>query len=358
MGFKDENGNALINDEQKIRIALSERALITMAEDMSVFSVPKASTFINTVFQNYRSDAKSSISLYLQQRKSELSRLFAASALDEKAQKKAVNHLIETEKQEIVEKTRQYQKDKASSKLYHINDDNFNYLLEDCDEDKKDYYNMRPGKYIRAVIEEYCSLPFIQREKIYRKQVYDIIEQACKEHRILKVAADYYGTNEQFYVYPYKIVPDSFHTQSYLVCYSRKKAEEEKDKIVASFSMARINLPTMLTKTFHLNQAETKHIEEQITKYSPAYLIGRPEQIRVRLTERGKQAYRTRLFSRPEKIGEEENDIYVFNCSSLQIMNYFFSFGADAEIISPKNLRIRFKNKYAQALALYDQTQP
>lgn len=86
-------------------------------------------------------------------------------------------------------------------------------------------------------------------------------------------------------VYPYKIVPDSFHTQSYLVCYSRRADEEKKDKIIASFSMARINAPTMLTKTFHLNKHEILNIESQISNYSLAYLIGKPEQI-VRLTKK------------------------------------------------------------------------
>ena len=64
MGFIDENGYPLINEEQKIRIALSNRARLTMAEDMDVFGTPKAATFVNTVFANYKSEAKSSISLY------------------------------------------------------------------------------------------------------------------------------------------------------------------------------------------------------------------------------------------------------------------------------------------------------
>ncbi|MGN1319052.1 MAG: hypothetical protein ACI4VF_08545 [Lachnospirales bacterium] len=162
-----------------------------------------------------------------------------------------------------------------------MNDCNVSYLSEDCDENQ--YYNS-PSKYIRSVIEEYCSLPFIKRERIYRKDIYNTIETACKEKRILKVKANYYGNEQLFYVYPYRIMPDPFHTQSYLVCYSRKAEEDDKDKIIASFSMARINPPTMLTKTFHLNKQEISYIEKQVSKYSPAYLIGKTEQIEVKLT--------------------------------------------------------------------------
>lgn len=352
MGFIDENGYPLINEEQKIRITLSDRARLTMREDMEVFGTCKAATFINTVFGNYKNEAKSSISLYLQQREIELDRLFTGTKLDAISKRIAIDQLLSMEKKTIVVKISEYSTLKGESKLYHINDSNVEYLLEDCDENQ---YYIRPGLYMRSVIEEYCSLPFIKRERIYRKDIYEIIERACQEKRILKIKANYYGMDQLFYVYPYRIVPDSFHTQSYLVCYSRRADEEEKDKIIASFSMARINTPTMLTKTFHLNKHEILNIESQISNYSPAYLIGKPEQIKVKLTKKGKQSYQSRLYSRPEKIESlSTDDIYVFDCTQQQIYNYFFSFGADVEIISPEYLRNRFINAHEKSLKQYN----
>lgn len=118
--------------------------------------------------------------------------------------------------------------------------------------------------------------------------------------------------------------------------------------------MARMNPPTALTKTFHFSVQEEKNIEAQISKYSPAYLVGKPEQIKVKLSKKGKQSYQTRLYSRPEKIESLSTDnIYVFDCTQQQIFNYFFSFGPDAEIISPENLRNRFQNSLAKALEKY-----
>lgn len=355
MGFIDENGYPLINEEQKIRIALSDRARLTMAEDMDVFRTSKAATFINTVFDNYKSEAKSSISVYLEHRKSELDRLFSETKLDAISKTIAIDRILSAEKQHIKDKIAEYRSEKGKSKLYHINDHNIEYLLKNCEEEQ---YYPRPSLYIRSIIEEYCSLPFIKRERIYRKQIYETIERACTEKRILKIRADYYGQEQLFYVYPYKIVPDPFHTQAYLVCYSRNTKDEEKDKIVASFSMARVNAPTMLSKHFHLNKLEIENIESQIFNNSPAYLIGTPEQIKVRLTEKGKQSYQTRLYSRPEKIESlSSDDIYVFNCTQLQIFNYFFSFGAEAEIISPQSLRERFQKTYDKALKKYNTNQ-
>lgn len=56
------------------------------------------------------------------------------------------------------------------SKLYHINKNNIKYLEEYCEEGQ--FYDS-PGLYIRFIIEEYCALPFIERERIYRKSIYD-----------------------------------------------------------------------------------------------------------------------------------------------------------------------------------------
>lgn len=357
MGFVDKKENSLINDEQKIRITLSNRAQLIMAEDMEVFKTRKASAFINTVFTNYRNEAKSSINLYLQQRELELDRLLSNVKLDDASKKLVINQLKTAEENILKEKINGYLSLNGESKLYHINNSNVNYLVKDCEENEQDGISndkrpgyKRPGDYIRCVVEEYCSLPFIKRERIYRKEIYDSIEQACKEKRILKVK-----TIDQlvFYVYPYKIVSDPFQTQSYLVCYSRKENEEDKDKIVASFSMARINKPTTLVKTFHLNKQEISNIDHQISKYSAAYLVGKSEKIKVKLTENGKQLYQSRLYSRPEIESRPTDDVYVFDCTPKQIYNFFFSFGADAEIISPDSLRDRFKNELSKALDNY-----
>lgn len=98
MGFINENGYSLINNEQKIRITLSDRARLTMSEDMDVFGTSKEATFINTVFDNYKAEAKSSISLYLQQRELELDRLFTDTRLDAFSKKTAIDQILSAEK--------------------------------------------------------------------------------------------------------------------------------------------------------------------------------------------------------------------------------------------------------------------
>lgn len=352
MGFVDELGYPLINEEQKVRIALSEKARIVMAEDMSIFGVSKPATFINTVIRNFKYEAKSSISLFLKEREIELERILSEACLDSKNHAEVIAKLLAAEEHRLIEETKGFCSSKGESKLYHINDENLDYLIDDCEENI--YFN-RPGFYIRSLIEEYCSLPFIQRERIYRKEVYDTIERACRDKKVLKIKATPFGKDQIFFVYPYKIVPDSYHSQSYLVCYSRSADKSEEEKKVVSFTMARVNHPTVLSKRFHLNKQEIENIEFQIAKYSPAYIINKPEQIKVKLTEKGKRMYQNRIVSRPEKIDSlSTDDIYVFDCTHHQIFNYFFPFGAEAEIISPAKLRDRFSMAFDAGAKLYN----
>lgn len=72
----------MINEEQKIKINLSNKAGMIIVEDMDIFHTPKTATFLNTVFTNYRSEARASISTYLQNYRLELERLFADTEAD------------------------------------------------------------------------------------------------------------------------------------------------------------------------------------------------------------------------------------------------------------------------------------
>jgi len=339
-----------INDEQKVRISLSNRAHLVLTEDMDRFGVAQVSTLMNLIFTNYKDEAKASLSLYLQERKVEIEQTLSSVNLEDETRSKIINSLLDNEKSIILTDIEKLKSQKGDSKIYHINDCNCNYLIDECNED---IFYSSPGVYIKSVVEEYASLPFIYRERIIRKDVFERVERACKEHTLMKVKTLVRGKDQYFYVYPYKIVPDQLHTQSYLVCYSRMIEENEDEKIVVSFNMARIN-PISMKKKFFLNKKEVDNIESQLIMHSATYLVGKPERIEVKLTDRGKKLYQTKLFSRPEKIVDLSNDEkYVFVCSPRQIFNYFFSFGPEVEILFPQSLRRWFADEYAKALEIY-----
>lgn len=347
-----------INDEHKIRFTLSERAMCVLSEDMELFNIPKLSTLINTIFSNFYESANSSIANIKEKKYHDMREALININIDDSEKNKIISLICSDEYNKIKTKIEGYKQLKGINKLYHINNDNIKYLSsEECKEDIE--YPNKPGAYIRAVIEEYCELPFIKRERIIKKQLYTVVKNACLSKQVLKIYANYQNKSQLFYVYPYKIVPDSTNTQDYLVCYSRKAEDNERDKIMASFSMAKLNMPTRLSNTFSFTKQQITDIENALITHSAAYFVGKTEQIKVRLTDSGKQLFKTKLISRPQKIKTEttyeKDDTYVFNCTQQQIFNYFFSFGGNAEIISPQELRNRFIQTYSNALKQYKQ---
>lgn len=345
-GRIDGMGFQYINDEQKIRIPLSRHACAIINEDMRSFSVKKQSTFINTVIEGFYDTAKSSLNTYLSRKKLELEELLSDLTLSASDVSIIVSHMIAKEKASTILILSEYLKEKYSTKLYHINDSNFDYLKYRCNEE--DFYNQKPGAYIKCLMEEYASLPFIKRERIFRKDVYEIVEYACNMQQLLQVKVELYGKPQVFYVYPYKILPDPLNTQEYLACYTRKPGDSAAKKVDASFSMARLEKPTILKQSAFLSKTDISKIEEDLSRLSVSYLLGEIEEIRVKLSAAGKKAYQTRLHSRPDKDTalSTENE-YVFFCSQQQAYNYFFSFGPEAEIISPTSLRNKMKQNYS-----------
>ena len=85
-------------------------------------------------------------------------------------------------------------------------------------------------------------------------------------------------------------------------------------------------------------EKEVQTLEKEISERTPTFLLGESEWIHVKLTEKGKEFYRSRLNYRPQKINSESTeDEYVFSCTEQQAYVYFLSFGKDAEIMLLKN---------------------
>ena len=355
MAFTD-NG---FSTEQKMRITLSPKAFITVREDMEKYGIANASSFINTLFTNFRDDAKSSISYYLDEKKMELQNTLKKSTLPDSAISETIEKLLNKEKKAVTAIIKGYKNRKGSattSKIYHINKENTDYLLEECPESENGIYS-RPGLYLKCLVEEYCDLPFIERERIYKKNIYKLVEDACLTRSQLKIRTNN-KKGSVFLVQPYKIVSDPMGTQSYLVCKSRPMDNPDAPMEIVSFNMCRMSEPRVLkAKGFFFSEKAKEEIEKKLTHTSPAYLTDDSQEIHVRLTDEGKHIFHTKLNSRPVKDTEKSTDNeYVFYCSKRQAYNYFFSFGQNAEILNPPEIREMFKAEYQKALNNYINT--
>ncbi len=346
MGFE------YINDEQKIRISLSNRAYYTMIDDMAVFDIRQPATFINAIIKNFRENSMSSMTNYLENWREIEYQKYTDIPINPETKDLIIDKLYIQEEKRISNILKEYMKGGENSKLYRINNENIDYLKYYCEDDE--FYKQRPGLFIKCLMEEYSEHPFIERERIFRKDVYEMIEYACANQKTMQVRMNLFGKKETIVIYPYKITSDPMNYQSYLACYSRKQKESAKDKIDASFSMARIPMPTLLKQNSFLSKEDKDKIEKDIRKLSVNFLYGNETEIRVKLTDNGKRRFHNNLISRPAKdeaaSTEEE---FIFHCSESQAYIYFYPFGEHAEIISPLSLRNRILESHKKAMEIY-----
>lgn len=343
---------AMINDDQKIRIILNQSAQMTIADDMDIFGVDNQTQFINIILNNYFKQAKASLLMYKTNRISDLyeqtdDEQFSTEQLE--TRKAIVTDIVDAETKKYADEIKKRLLIKGDSRLYYINNDNVRFLADDgykeySGEDKLEYSPYkRPSQYLRAVIEEYCSLPFIKREEIFKQDAYDIINDAINQKLVLHIP-NAKNRNQIFVVYPHKITANKSNTQSYLLCYSKIKDIKDSKMKIVSFSMARLNISksNKTSQHYNLTKEQEKNIENVLQHQSVEYLLNEPESIEIRLTKTGKKIYNSRIYMRPKRTDIKDNDIWVFNCTQLQAYNFFFSFGENAEVINPPELRDRF----------------
>ena len=104
-----------------------------------------------------------------------------------------------------------------------------------------------------------------------------------------------------------------------------------------------------------LSAAEKKEIRQKINSNTVAFLIGEEEEIVVRLSNTGAKMYKNTLFLRPVLHQIDEYGCCHFRCTRMQARQYFIRFGAEAEIISPADLRKEFADIYRRATKVYSE---
>ncbi len=163
------------------------------------------------------------------------------------------------------------------------------------------------------------------------------------------------------------VIIDENTLSYYLIGYSRLKGSSG-DFESHSFKLSRIIECRSKHKAAKLSDTEIKTIKDINDKFGSAYiprnLIKKDiEKTIVRLTKNGYENLYLRIISHqrpipvtpPKQISLEGEDYYdlTFDCSYQHIRNYFFSFGAEAEVISPLWLRDRFMNDYKKSIERY-----
>lgn len=343
MAFTQNYGN------KKQHLNLSYSAYQIVLSDMFTFGKKEMSGFINRVLEYYCPVADASISRVLNILKGKLEKSLSTVCADDIEKTRIINRLLQQKEKKLLQQTESYSKGKGFkfdltvSNLSHLSEEN-----SECGEDK--YYKTR-GKYIKSVIEEYASLPYVKREIIYFTPYINAIYAAIEKEYQLHIVTD---TNKDYSVYPYKILCDPLSTTNYLVGYSKHYEISDDEKHPCAFKISAIkNIIDNKSKSAFLKKAEKDALDKYINIRGVQFMLTEEMDIYVRLTEKGIYKYSRLVHLRPPVIEKQGNNMFIFRCTEAQAEFYFFKFGEDAEIISPSSLRDKFRTKYENAAETY-----
>lgn len=217
---------------------------------------------------------------------------------------------------------------------------------------------------ITYLLEQFTQLPLSEREIVYCYHQYTSIKQAMDKKELLIVKQ---LTGKEYEVKPFDIRIDENTLSYYLIGYSRPKGSGG-DFESHSFKLSRIKECRSKHKEAQLSYTEIKTIKEINDKFGSAYIARNLvkkdiEKTIVRLTKNGYENLYLRIISHqrpipvtpPKQLSLKGEDYYdlTFDCSYQHIRNYFFSFGAEAEVITPLWLRERFMNDYKKSIERY-----
>lgn len=159
---------------------------------------------------------------------------------------------------------------------------------------------------------------------------------------------------------PYQVIPDYHSMHYYLACISRPmNTSQEQDKI-ASFRISRLQSIRPRPKTYRsgrLTHAEQSRLVKRLESDGVQFLLSPMVEVELLLTERGMERFHNQAHLRPQMDSYEpvaKGYLCRFHCTELQVRYYFFQYGPDVEILKPVSLRDFFREKYRNALSLYE----
>ena len=230
----------------------------------------------------------------------------------------------------------------------------FRYTILSASEREKIYFYTEFKNIKSAILENYSLLiETCNKQDIYEVKPYDIqIDDNSGSYYLIGYSRPH-GTNQQFRFYSFKLIR---------IVSAEKHYQLRSAALLQNASMEDTE-PEMC-----LNAVQKRRAKEISEKFGYAYIVWNldPDNVEesvVRLTEEGYENFMTTIdHQRPLPLSVQQKtngngniEYYLtFDCSFNQILYYFFSFGAKAEIIMPKDLRERFTNGYKDALNLYD----
>ncbi|BCR35207.1 WYL domain-containing protein [Mariniplasma anaerobium] len=351
----DNYNGFIINEESRQHINLSAHAMLTIEADMIRFNedyeLKNKSGFINTIIKNYHDQFPLSRSVTLKQINA-----IQNTIINDDFSKKLTDRIIEEFTNEIMRTIIDEYSNKYTSEIqFKLKLNKFNKSLLESLEEAKYFNDYAPRSgisfYIKILLESYAVLTRAARESIYFKEIIDILEEAIKKKTYIK-----FKDNGKFK----KVKP---------VCVYKPKGEQNVEVILMNNSNDEED-PGLIynTKIKSLKNKDLRGLKEKYRIDIDSSIIKnifserdfaskKPKKIfTIKFTSGGLHRFiyeedRIPIIGIQDPINEK---IYTFKTTETQIFFHLFKFGSQAQIISPKDARERFKKAYKASYEAYD----
>ena len=240
-----------ITYELKQHLNLSEKAWDIIYNDMNSFYGEKEkqsfSGFLNRVFYNFYQEAEGSVKIRgakLKEEFFELAKRHRDIFSDDEDTDRVLSFLVSEYEKNTIKNATSYPT--GIGKKFRVNRQNLEVLKDlNCAE----LYDDSIGAYMKAVLEEYTTLPTSRREAIFFKDTIDICNYAIARRNKLKISLTqrFSSKNKEsytrkFYISPYAVVTDKNGFFNYLIGVSEeiRKDGTTDEKRITSFRISRI----------------------------------------------------------------------------------------------------------------------
>lgn len=341
-------------DHEKQHINLSDEAWIVMEDDIRNFYTyedkESFSGFMNTVFINFFEDAEATFSSRREEYREKLDAILGETSENSTSVKQK---LVDAYIAELKKKVFSYPK--GEGRKFRLNKKS-QALLENHP-DSKDYPGMR-GDYLKAIYEEYATLPTFRREQIFFKDKMDEINNAIaldKKLRIALMSKVAQSNYQRFSVRPYAVRQDKTKSFNYLICYSTQLNDNNEpvaQEKISCFRLSRIESLKAFSKSF-ISKENRLEIEKALHERGVQFMAGDIIDVTVAFTPTGYDAFNRQSYMRPQSYHKLNDLTYVFHCTEFQALSYFFKLGKDACILKPERLHELMRDRFASALSTY-----
>ena len=366
---KEEGRSGMVlelNPEQKQRVNLSLHAQEILEADREQFAPHLTKNgFFNELLYRFAPQAGASISQTLERRRQtillQLENLkIQKKKLDPETAEAVTEALLSPVRKELEMKAASYPK--GTSVLFRLSNRN-SVLFYDPDWPDAAFYRNKPARYMKALIEEYASHTQYQREAFYFNEWISHAEAAAAAGKLLRITTQNpRGEETSWDLRVYGILPNEAGIFHYLVGRCVLKGGLKSEENIASFRLSRLVDVRILSssgiRSGSLSSSEKKEIEEKIAHGRVQFLIGEKQECVVRLTQKGKQMYKAIQYMKPLPSEIDEDGNYHFECSTYQILQYFYRFGGQAQVLQPQSLRELLREEYRKAYEAYEGESP